>query len=154
MIYPLLNKLKFHAIKHPMVNMSSIGDISLYDNRADIKYPFVNLDVVNSVVVNGVKTYLLRIYVIDRQNDPIVAYNKCEVITDNILKDVDQIKYNVNYFNFDFQDDVHGVYVDFNIETNVYGNCTYIALFQDFNILLEDGSFVMQENGDLISLEN
>ena len=152
MIYPLLNQIKFHCIKHPIVNMSAVGSISLFDDKSYIKYPYTNLDVISANIVNMSKKYLIRLYVCDRNLDPLISYNKTELIADNILKDMGVDNYNVTYFNVDFQDEVDGVYVDFEFEIPVVGNCTYNTLFD--NILLEDGSFIMQENGDLISLEN
>lgn len=152
MIYPLLNLIKFNAIRHPIVNMSSVGDISLYDNKSDIKYPYVNIDVVSASVVNYSKKYTIRMYVCDKQNDVQIAYNKTELILDNILKGMDINNYTINFFNMDFQDIVNGVYADFEFETTVMGQCAYEGLF-DSNILLEDGSFILLENGDLISLE-
>ena len=152
MIYPLMHNLKFHSIKHPMVNMASVGDMSLYDNKATIRYPYVNLDVVSSSVVNYSKKYTIRLYVCDRQKDILVSYNKTELIADNILKDLQMTNYVVNYFHNDFQDDVDGVWVDFQYEIAVTSECTYATLF-NANILLEDGNFIMLENGDLISIE-
>lgn len=147
-----MHNLKFHSIKHPMVNMASVGDMSLYDNKATIRYPYVNLDVVSSSVVNYSKKYTIRLYVCDRQKDILVSYNKTELIADNILKDLQMTNYVVNYFHNDFQDDVDGVWVDFQYEIAVTSECTYATLF-NANILLEDGNFIMLENGDLISIE-
>jgi hypothetical protein len=135
-----------------MVNMASVGDMSLYDNKATIRYPYVNLDVVSSSVVNYSKKYTIRLYVCDRQKDILVSYNKTELIADNILKDLQMTNYVVNYFHNDFQDDVDGVWVDFQYEIAVTSECTYATLF-NANILLEDGNFIMLENGDLISIE-
>lgn len=150
MIYPLLHSIKFHSIKHPMVNMSSVGDIQLYDNKSTILYPYVNIDVVSSSIVNYSKKYTIRLYVCDRQKDPLVSYNKTELIADNIIKDLQITNYTVNYFHNDFGDDVDGVFIDFEYEVPVLGECTYSFLFNS-NILLEDGAFIMLENGDLIA---
>lgn len=152
MILPILNLIKFNAIKHPIVNMSSIGDITLYDNKADIRYPYVNIDVVSANVVNYSKKYTIRIYVCDKQKDVQIAYNKTELILDNIIKGMQINNYNITFFNNDFQDSVNGVFTDIEFETTVMGQCDYEGLF-DKNILLEDGSFILLENGDLISLQ-
>lgn len=150
MIYPLANKLKHAAINHPMCNMAAFGDIQLYDDKATIAYPYVNFDVVSSTVVNSIKTYTMRIYVCDR-NEPYVAYNKCELILENIIKDLEIYKFTTRYFTLDFKDLVNGVYADFQIEVPLIGECDYNTLF-NYNILLEEGSFMLLENGDFIRL--
>lgn len=150
MIYNLLNKIRYEAIKHPMVSMSSFGDIALYEDKASIKYPYVNLDIVTSNVVNYLKTYTIRIYVCDR-NDVLTSYNKTELILDDILKSIDTDRYVVNYFTLNFKDVVNGVFADFEIQVPLEGSCTYDTLF---NVrLLEDGKFLLLENGDLQILE-
>ena len=78
-IYNVAEKLKDTAIRNPMVGMSSFGDIQLYNNKASVKYPYVNFDIVSSYVSNFVKTYTMRIYSCDR-NEPYIAYNKTELI--------------------------------------------------------------------------
>lgn len=152
MIYPLLAKCQYKAIEHPMVSMSSFGDISLYDDKATIAYPYVNFDIVTSNVVNYLKTYTIRMYVCDR-NIPYIAYNKSEVIADDILKALDIDGYVINYFTLDFKDVVNGVWADFEIQVALEGSCTYDSLF-NASLLLEDGNFILQENGDLIMLNN
>ena len=37
-----VDNIKTLAINTPTVSMSSFGDISLYDNKSIIKYPYVN----------------------------------------------------------------------------------------------------------------
>lgn len=143
----LIDNLKILSINTPQVNMSSFGDISLYDNKAKIKYPYVNLDVVTSSIVNYSKKYKIRFYVVDR-NDPYIAYNKTELILDEILKNslLDIAQYTVNYFTLDFQDLVNGVYADIDIEEQLLTNCSVP------DITGETG-YILQENGDLIKIE-
>lgn len=109
-IYNIVNKLKTIAINIPMVNQCSFGDIMEYDNKATIKYPYINIDVVTANVVNYAQTYTFRIYVCDR-NDPYIAYNKTEVIINNFLKnnDISADKYTLNYFSLNFKDRVNGI---------------------------------------------
>lgn len=152
MVYPLINKAKYQAIRHPLVNMSSFGSLELYDNKATIKYPYVNFDIVNSSVVNYLKTYTIRMYVCDR-NEPYIAYNKSEVIADDILKSLDIDNYVINYFTLEFKDVTNGVWADFQIQVPLKGSCTYDSLFND-SLLLENDNFILQENGDLITLNN
>lgn len=151
MIYNLAEKLKHQAILHPMVNMASFGDIQLYDDKPQIAYPYVNFDVVSSVVEEYIKTYTIRIYVNDR-NQPYIAYNKTEQIMDDILKTMQIETYQVNYFTLDFKDMVNGCYADFEYEIQIGGSCSYETLFN--SLLLEQGGFTLLESGDLIILNN
>lgn len=152
MIYPLISKIQYQAIKHPFINMASFGAIELFDNKPNIQYPYVNLDIVSSRIRNYLKIYTIRMYICDR-NEPYIAYNKTEVAADDILKSMDIHNYQVNYFSPMFKDVVHGVWADFEIEVPLEGSCTYDTLFNS-SLLLEDGNFYLQENGDLFTLQN
>lgn len=150
MIYPLINKAKYQAIKHPFVNMAAFGSIELFNDKATIQYPYVNFDIISNTVNDYVKTYTIRMYVMDR-NEPYIAYNKTEVIADDILKSLDVEDYTILYFTIEYKDVSNGVYTDFTIQVPLEGSCTYDSLFNSA-LLLEDGNFVLQENGDLIML--
>lgn len=127
-IYNVAEKLKDTAIRNPMVGMSSFGDIQLYNNKASVKYPYVNFDIVSSYVSNFVKTYTMRIYSCDR-NEPYIAYNKAEMIIDDILKRLEIDGYTVNYFTLNFKDMINGCWADFEIETSiVQDECDYAQL--------------------------
>lgn len=122
-IYKVANDLKGVAMSMPTVAMASFGDISLYDNKSTIFYPYVNIDVVtDDVAGNGVGTYRLRIYVADR-NEPFVAYNKCELILDNFMRTIEVQNYQINYFTLEFQDVVNGVYADIEYDESFNLNC-------------------------------
>ena len=84
MILNIVNNLKLAAINSPMCNQSSFGDITLYDNKSDIKYPYCNIDVVSGFVSDFSIEYTIRLYVCDR-NEPYIAYNKTEQILTQIL---------------------------------------------------------------------
>ena len=145
-IYELTNKLKRIAIDIPMVNMASFGDIMDYDDKATIKYPYVNIDVVNSVVQNFAQTYTFRIYVCDR-NKPYIAYNKTEAILNTFLKnnEVFAVNYTINYFSINFKDQVNGVWVDMTIQTPLVTECIESKI-------VEDESYIITEAGDLIKI--
>ena len=61
----------------------------------------------------------------DLKNPAFVAYNKTELILNNIMKSqlVDCNQYVINYFNLDFKDDTQGVFADFNFEVVLDMNC-------------------------------
>lgn len=129
MIYKITSKLKKIALNTPMVNQSSFGDIMDYDNKADIKYPYVNIDVVSATVVNYVQTYTFRIYVCDR-NEPYIAYNKTETIINTFLKnnEINAERYTINYFTLNFKDLVHGVWADITIQAPLEFDCDELIL--------------------------
>ena len=146
MLKALVDKVKFQAISHPLVNMASVGDISLFDNKATIAYPYVNVDVVNCLRKDFLKTYTLRIYVCDR-NEPYIAYNKTELILTEILEQLDIFDVTINYFNNDFQDIVNGVYADIQFQVPIGCSTEIIfdySLFTDVFIILENGDFLIQ----------
>lgn len=145
-IYSITNKLKNIAINTPMVQMASFGDIMNYDDKATIKYPYVNIDVVSATIVNYAQTYTFRIYVCDR-NEPYIAYNKTETIINTFLKnnEINAVGYTINYFSYDFKDQVNGVWADITIQVPLVTEC-------DTFEIIENESYVLMENGDLIRL--
>ncbi len=143
-VYNITNKLKEIAINTSMVNMASFGDIMEYDNKATIKYPYVNIDIVTAQVVNFAQSYTFRIYVCDR-NKPYVAYNKTEAIINKFLKnnDISAVNYTLNYFSIDFKDQVNGVWTDIIIQVPLVTECNE-------SMLIESESYIITDNGDLI----
>lgn len=142
MILKLINDLQIAAVNTMMCSMASYGDLSLYDNKATIAYPYVNFDVVSSLVSkSSLKTYTIRVYVCDR-NEPYVAYNKTEMILDTIMNDLQIEKYTVNYFTLDFKDQVNGVWADVQIDDIIEFIC-----IEDSGLV----NYVILENGDVIN---
>lgn len=153
-IYNIVNKLKTIAINIPMVNQSSFGDIMDYDNKPTIKYPYVNIDVVNAQIQNFAQTYTFRIYVCDR-NAPYIAYNKAEAIVNTFLKnnEVFTANYTINYFSMNFKDIVNGVWVDMTIQVPLVTECSSFEDLREGYLLQEGGKYIMTETGDLIKIE-
>lgn len=147
MIAKVIDDLKITAMNTPLVNMVSFGQLSLYNEKKTIKYPYVNIDIVNANKSGGVKNYKFRIYVCDR-NDVVTAYNKTELILDQILNSENYYTkdYSVNYFTEEFKDITSGVFVDVDVEEDMITEC-------DLSIAEEVG-FILQENGDLIRIED
>lgn len=143
-IYNIVNKLKTIAINIPMVNQSSFGDLMDYDNKATIKYPYVNIDCLTSSIVNYAQNYTFRIYVCDR-NEPYIAYNKTEAIINTFLKnnEISAERYTLYYFSYNFKDQVNGVYADIQVEVPLVFDCDEIQA-------LENDSYIITDNGDLI----
>lgn len=134
-IYKLSTDIKKMAMTVPNVAMASFGDISLYDNKPIIAYPYVNIDIINDTInFNTNSKYLFRLYVVDR-NEPFVAYNKCEKIIDELMLKLDIPNYTCNFFSLDFQDQVNGLYVDINYDDTINLSCQFY----------ESGAFITEE---------
>lgn len=152
MIHRIAKELQLTAINTKLVAMSSFGDITLYDNKSIIKYPYVNIDTVNCLNRGGAKVYTFRIYVCDR-NEPYTAYNKTETILDNFLNNSDlQVNsYTTNFFSYNFQDDIHGVWTDIQLEYAKQLDCIG---FDIEGIITENLKFITTEDGDYIKTED
>lgn len=146
MIAKVIDDLKISAMNTPLVNMVSFGALSLFNEKKTIKYPYVNIDVINSSVENYSKKHNFRIYVCDR-NDTVTAFNKTELILDQLLKSEEYYttNYTVNYFTEEFKDVTSGVFVDVLIEEDMITECNLTEP--------EEVGFILQENGDLIRIE-
>jgi hypothetical protein len=153
MIYTNLHALKENFINHPMVNMSAVGDIVEYENK-NVKYPFVNIQALDRQRTNDSVKYKCRIYILDRQQIPEIAYNKCEKIADDVLNILTprQKNYNLIFFTDNFNDVVSGCYCDIMVEDKMNGACDYLNLIGE-NIITEDTDYIMTETGELISIE-
>jgi hypothetical protein len=150
-VFKTIKDLQLQAINTKMVQMASYGAIDLYDNKATVKYPYVNLDVVDCSVKSYTKAYNVRIYACDR-NEPYIAYNKCENIIDNLLKssNLGIENYTIKFFTLNFNDIVNGAYVDAIIEVPADIECRY----EDEMVLLENlEGFVVTEDGDYVIQE-
>jgi hypothetical protein len=145
MIYRLANQLKEQAINTPMCKMASFGDISLYNNKPTIKYPYINIDVVNCYVQkSSLSTYKMRIYVCDR-NEPYIAYNKTETILKSMLSSLNLENYTINYFTYNFKDMIHGVWVDIDIDTITDMDCNELNSNVDNYETLSIGDLILTE---------
>lgn len=140
-VYNLSNTIKTQSMRLVGVNMASFGDIRLYDNKKSIQYPYVNIDVVNSKTVNNAaKFHTVRIYICDR-NVPYIAYNKCDLLLDELMLLLEISNYTTNYFNLDFKDQVNGVYTDIVFESDVNLKCVTDDLSNVTWITDENGNY-------------
>lgn len=124
-IYKLFNDIKTVAMQIPNVAMSAFGDILLYGEKKDIYYPYVNVDILkNNVSNNIVGQYGVRVYVLDR-NDVFEAYNKTELILDELMNKLGVKNYNVNYFTLDYKDQINGIYTDITYDDIIKIDCNF-----------------------------
>lgn len=149
MVIEVLDSLKLIAINSPLVNMSSVSDIIDYSNRPDIKYPFVNIDLVSTSVLNYAKYYRVRFYICDRGPNEFYSYNKASIILDDILKSfsIDQQSYTANYFRLDFLDQVNGLWCEVDIEDQVILDCADFAGNYNY-VISENGDYLIDEVKD------
>lgn len=120
----IITKLEFNASQISNCNMVGVGDIRLFDEKPNILYPYINLDIISDEVFHGsMKKWKFRIYVVDR-NEPYIAYNKCELIIGEFLNQLEINEYTLNYMTLSYQDMVHGVFTDVSFDASLTVNCT------------------------------
>lgn len=156
-VLQLTTELKTRAINTPMVHMSSYGDIQNYNHKASIWYPLVNFDVLSERVTRGEVRYRVRVYVVDRNPEEYISYNKTSLILKNILKhpQLEVEEYTANYFRMDFLDQSHGVWTDVEISRPVVMECYTEEDTEGGRVQLEDNSgFVITEEGDYVKKED
>lgn len=140
-IIKIIKYLSNEALTVSGVTSVNYGDIELYNNKKDIQYPYINFDIVSSNITNNSnKSYKFRIYVIDR-NETLEAYNKTEIILDSLMNKINIDNYIINYFTRTFNDEVSGVFVDFNIDETLKTTC----------IMYSEFGYLMLENGDFLN---
>lgn len=138
-IYELVKYIKRKAIELPMCNYSDFGDLSLYEEK-EVLYPLINIDIVNSKVVdNSTKAYTFRIYSMDR-NQPYIAYNKCEDLLITLMNQLTITDFTSTFFTLNFKDVINGCYCDVTFTTPIGLECIFSE---------ETGYFIL-ENGDFI----
>lgn len=155
MVIQFLNSLKSIAVSSPLVNMSSVCSILDYENKPDIKYPFVNIDLVSVSVVNYAKSYRVRLYICDRNPDEFNSYNKAAIILDDILKtlQIDVVNYTGTFFRLDFLDNVNGLWCEVDIDGQMVIECDGFLGTKTY-VVSEVGDYVVDEtNSDYIVSE-
>lgn len=152
-VFNVATGIKKLAMSIPMCSMASFGDISLFNNKATIAYPFVNIDVISNLVVNNsLNTYTLRMYACDRNPEVYIAYNKAELVLDSLMMRLDIQNYTTNYFSLDFKDVVNGVYTDIKFDSILLLNC---AKYYDGFLLQEEAQwYILTEEDDYIEINN
>lgn len=154
MIYSTLQNLKQSFINHPLVNMSMVGSLIEYENIS-VKYPLVNIDVLTTSIKNDIENSTIRIHVLDRNKDPLVSYNKCQKIINDVLRNLSprQKNYTVTYVVDEFNDMIAGCYSDIIIEDKLNGRCDYQELIGNYVITELGEQYVVTETGAYITVE-
>lgn len=149
MIDSFIKNLKLICLNTEMVQQVSYGNILEYTQKS-IKYPYINIDILDTQKLNGVLYHNVRLYVMDRNTNELITYNKCEIILDNILKDPElQIPiYYANPFTLNFKDLISGYYCDIQIP-EVYlskpkSDCDYPEESSDYTIL-DSGDYIKND---------
>lgn len=147
MIYKEIQIIKQKAIRLQGINMSTFGAIQEIDDKKSIFYPLCNVDVVKGQTINNsVQKHTVRIYIMDR-NSPFIAYNKCELLMNELMLLLEIPTFTINYFNYNYSDfefknsnRVNGVYCDVEIESEIQLKCIYD----------EDNRFIITEESDYV----
>lgn len=118
----LINNIIEISKNNTTCNQALFGDIRLYDDM-EVLYPLINIDIVKSKVTNNCKTYTFRIYAIDKNINPYIAYNKCELLLNQILGECEIYNFLINYFDLDYKDQVSGTYTDIQYSIKMNTEC-------------------------------
>lgn len=121
MVDNFINELKILCINTPLVEQVAYGDISEYNNK-QVKYPYINLDIVDTNFRRGILYHTIRFYVMDRNINTLISLNKCESILDSIMKNnqMQIVDYSGNPFVLDYKDQINGYWTDIEIPEVVF----------------------------------
>lgn len=137
-----------------LVRQTGYGNIiEKFNNHADILYPYANFEIISNNVNNYSNNYSIRLYVMDRNTDEYLSFNKADLIINHLLKNtqLDIANYTYTFFDFDYKDNVHGAFCDFVLDTEfvLEQKCDNNANY----IVTEYGDFIVAENNNNIVVE-
>jgi hypothetical protein len=112
MVINVTDYIRHVAMESPLLMSSYKGEMPIPDNSPVVKYPYLNIDVLSTDRTDYHKEYKFRIWVCDR-NDVYIAYSKCEQIIIELMAGLAIDVYKYEYFKNDYQDGVHGCFIDF-----------------------------------------
>ena len=135
-LYEIINKLLTIAKNKP--NIKYVGEGDIYElNRANIDYSVFYITQNNTTVDNGVTTYSLNLFYVDRiidesDNHLLVQSNGIDailnIVNELVLTEDVEIEGNIIFTPFyqRFKDDCSGVYAKINLVVgNNIGICSY-----------------------------
>lgn len=130
----IMKKLEAYSLSLPYVNEVNLGDIYEFLNgKPNVKYASVNIDINNSVRNDGLISYSVYLYYVDRLTEDKTNWMEVKTTAEQVLNSI--INYaaqigdvndgwTINYFEQQFADYCAGGYVQFNLEVpNVMGDC-------------------------------
>lgn len=144
----IMKKLEAYSSSLPYVNEVNLGDIYEYLNgNPDVKYASVNIDINNSVRNDGLSSYSVYLYYVDRLTEDKSNWMEVKTTAEQVLNSI--INYaakigdvndgwTINYFEQQFADYCAGGYVQFNLEVpNEMGDCLIDEYKDDDEKLIE-----------------
>lgn len=145
----ILKKLEAYSLSLPYVHATNLGDIYEYLNgKPNVKYASVNIDINNSVRNDGLISYSVYLYYVDRLTEDKSNWMEVKTTAEQVLNSI--INYaaekigdvndgwTINYFEQQFADYCAGGYVQFNLEVpNVMGECLIDDYVSDEDTLIE-----------------
>lgn len=144
----ILKRLEAYSLSLPYVNEVNLGDIYEFLNgKPNVKYASVNIDINNSVRNDGLISYSVYLYYVDRlvedKSNWMEVKTTAEQVLNSIINYAAQIGdvndgWTINYFEQQFADYCAGGYVQFNLEVpNVMGDCLIDEYKDDDEKLIE-----------------
>lgn len=136
-LYEIINKLLVIAKNKPNIKFVGEGDIYELNHLPNIDYSVFYITQSNTTVDNGVTTYSLNLFYVDRivdeaDNHLLVQSNGMDailnIVNELVLTEDVEIEGNIVFVPFyqKFKDDCGGVYAKVNIMTgNNIGICSY-----------------------------
>lgn len=145
----ILRKLEAYSLSLPYVNEVNLGDIYEFLNgNPNVKYASVNIDINNSVRNDGLISYSVYLYYVDRLTEDKSNWMEVKTTAEQVLNSI--INYaaekigdvndgwTINYFEQQFADYCAGGYVQFNLEVpNEMGACLIDEYIDDDEKLIE-----------------
>lgn len=144
----IMKKLEAYSLSLPYVNGVNLGDIYEFLNgKPNVKYASVNIDINNSVRNDGLISYSVYLYYVDRLTEDKSNWMEVKTTAEQVLNSI--INYaaqigdvndgwTINYFEQQFADYCAGGYVQFNLEVpNVMGDCLIDEYKDDDEKLIE-----------------
>lgn len=151
MIDNFIKSLKLICLNTQLVNQVAYGNIIDYTHK-EVKYPYVNLDILNSSIINGIVYHNIRFYIMDRNINDLTSFNKTEMILDNIMKEPElQIEvYSATPFVLDYNDMITGFFCDIQIPevalNTPFNECSVLSIGEGYTTL-PDGDLLKNNNG-------
>lgn len=145
----IMKKLEAYSLSLPYVNEVNLGDIYEFLNgNPNVKYASVNIDINNSVRNDGLISYSVYLYYVDRLTEDKSNWMEVKTTAEQVLNSIinyaaEQIGdvndgWTINYFEQQFSDYTAGGYVQFNLEVpNVMGDCLIDEYIDDDEKLIE-----------------
>ena len=141
MVVNVSDYIRHSAMESPLLMSAYVGEMPIPDNSANVKYPYLNVDTIKCKRDEYSKWYTFRLYFCDR-NDDYIAYSKSEQLAIQLMDKLEISDYEYNFFRNDFQDNVHGVWLDITLQVDT--DCYELPNYEFTNLTytIENGVYI------------